>query len=566
MNLRKKLLIKFYSVILLTLIVGVISYPKIISFAPPAYNLLNKVKIRLGLDLQGGIHLEYRADLSKVSFNQKKEAMQALQDVIERRVNAFGVAEPLIYTTKSGDKEHLVVELAGVKDIDKAKAMIKETPFLEFKKEKADQTVQKIPPKILEKINAEKEKRAEKILQEALAGKDFNQLAKENSQDSESKNKGGDLGFIKKGMLLPAVEKVAFDPNFKDGTIYPKLVKSIFGWHIIKKIGERGQGNSREVHIAHILIMLEMQPQAQTQYVPTGLTGKDLKSAKMEIPQQGLSGPEVSLEFNNQGTKLFAALTKDNIGKRVAIYLDGKLVSAPTVQAEITNGRAVISGNFTIAGAKKLANRLNEGALPVPIHLISQHSVDASLGAESFIKSIKAGAVGLGVVIIFMIFYYRFLGLIASIALLIYTALMVAIFKLSTLTPWSITFTLSGIAGFILSIGMAVDANVLIFERTKEELKKGRNVLGSIEEGFNRAWPSIRDGNYSTIITSIILIGVGTGFVKGFAIILVIGVLVSMFTAIIIVKTILEFTVGDWLEKRVWLIARVENKTNEENK
>jgi preprotein translocase subunit SecD len=167
---------------------------------------------------------------------------------------------------------------------------------------------------------------------------------------------------------------------------------------------------------------------------------------------------------------------------------------------------------------------------------------------------------GLAIVLLYVIFYYRYLGLVAAFSLLIYTGLMISIFKLSTYTPWSITFTLSGIAGFILSIGMAVDANILIFERTKEEIKKGRSLLSAVEEGFRRAWPSIRDGNYSTILTSLILIWVGTGFVKGFAIILILGILTSMFTAIVITKTLLRFTLGAWAEKRMWLILRVKKE------
>ena len=237
--------------------------------------------------------------------------------------------------------------------------------------------------------------------------------------------------------------------------------------------------------------------------------------------------PQVGLKFDSEGTRLFAEITKNNIGKHLAIYLDDEIISAPTVQTEITNGEAVITGDFTLDEAKQLVRRLNEGALPVPIELVSQHSVEATLGEQSLETSLKAGAIGLGLVIIFMLIYYRFLGLVASISLIIYAAFMVSIFKLSNFSPWAITFTLSGIAGFILSVGMAVDANILIFERIKEELRKDRNLSGAIQEGFKRAWPSIRDGNFSTILTSFILVNVGTGFVKGFAFILIIGVLIS---------------------------------------
>ena len=266
--------------------------------------------------------------------------------------------------------------------------------------------------------------------------------------------------------------------------------------------------------------------------------------------------PEVGIEFDSEGAKIFAQLTKENIGKQIAIFLDGQVISAPTVQSEISDGKAVITGDFTLEECKKLAQRLNEGALPLPITLIGQQSVEASLGKVSLEKSLKAGAIGIVVVMIFMIFYYRFLGLVASAALVLYTSIMVALFKMSTGTPWSITLTLAGIAGFILSVGMAVDANILIFERTKEEIRKGRSLKGAIDEGFHRAWPSIRDSNISSIITSLILIWFGTGFVKGFAVTLLLGVLVSMFTAIILVRTILTAVVGDWAEERKsWIIA-----------
>lgn len=292
-------------------------------------------------------------------------------------------------------------------------------------------------------------------------------------------------------------------------------------------------------------------------YKSTELTGKNLKSSDVVFSDQGLSEPQVQLKFDGEGAKIFADITKRNIGKTVAIYLDGNIVSAPVVQTEILNGEAVITGNFTTEEAKELKRKLNEGALPVPIKLVSQQSVGASLGKISLEKSLLAGIYGLIVVAVFMIAYYRFFGLIAILALLIYSAMMISIFKLSgTLSDWPITLTLSGIAGFILSIGMAVDANILIFERIREELKKGRSLEGAINEGFLRAWPSIRDGNYSTIITSMILIWMGTGFIKGFAIVLIIGVLLSMFTAIVLVKIIMQFLAGKWLEKRLWLIIK----------
>ncbi|MFH1388314.1 MAG: protein translocase subunit SecD, partial [Patescibacteria group bacterium] len=283
-------------------------------------------------------------------------------------------------------------------------------------------------------------------------------------------------------------------------------------------------------------------------FSPTILTGRYLKGAELQFDQQTYQS-QVSLEFDSEGAKIFEDLTRRNIGKRIAIYLDGSVISAPNVQEAISGGKAQITGNFTLDEAKELVQRLNAGALPVPIDLINQQTIGASLGSISLDKSLKAGIFGFLAILLFIIFYYRLPGLIASLALVIYVILVLAIFKLI-----SVTLTLAGIAGFILSIGMAVDANVLIFERFKEEFKSGKSLGGSIDEGFDRAWPAIRDGNISTMITCIILFIFATGLVKGFALTLGIGVLVSMFSAIIITKTFLRWFVGRKLEewKKIW--------------
>ncbi|MFA5135746.1 MAG: protein translocase subunit SecD, partial [Patescibacteria group bacterium] len=274
-----------------------------------------------------------------------------------------------------------------------------------------------------------------------------------------------------------------------------------------------------------------------------------LKSAAVEF-NQNTGEPEVNLEFDSDGAKLFAEITKRNVGKQVAIYLDGTAISVPTVDQEITGGNAVISGNFTIDEAKTLARRLNAGALPVAITLISQQTIGPSLGRISIARSFFAGLIGVILVALFMIAYYRLPGLLATIALGIYTLLVLAIFKL-----WPITLTLAGIAGFILSIGMAVDANILIFERTREELRSGRSLKSSIDEGFKRAWLSIRDSNVSSIITALILAWFGTSIIKGFAITLAIGIIVSLFSAITITRTFFRLVSGDWLDRHRWLIG-----------
>ncbi len=271
----------------------------------------------------------------------------------------------------------------------------------------------------------------------------------------------------------------------------------------------------------------------------TELTGADIKETSVTFdPNTGK--PQVQLVFTSDGAKKFAAITKRNIGKILAIALDNKFISTPTVNQEIVSNNAVITGNFTIDEANLLSNQLNGGALPVSLTILSSSIIEPTLGASSLSKSLFAGVLGFIIIVIFMTVLYGRLGAIASLALVLYTLFTLAIFKLSSITPFGITLTLSGIAGFILSIGMAVDANILIFERMKEELRLGKGKDTAIELGFSRAWTSIRDSNISTLITSFVLYEFGTGIVRGFALVLAIGVLISMFSAIVVTRTFLR--------------------------
>ncbi len=400
----------------------------------------------LGLDLLGGAHLLFEADLSQVLDNDRNDAMQGVRDVIERRVNFFGVSEPVIQV--SGDNR-LIVELAGIKDVNQAIQMIGETPFLEFKEE--------VP----------------------------------NSQE-----------------LLEEFQK---------------------------KI-DSGQATE--------LDSLTLNEQL---FTPTGLSGSHLKRAQLVFdPQTGQ--PQVSLELNDEGTQLFAAITKKNIGKRVAIYLDGLPISVPVVQTEISNGQAVISGQFTPKEAKLLATRLNSGALPVPVKLISQQTVGASLGAESLSKSLKAGIYGLLLVALFMILFYRLPGIVSVVALLVYVLIVLSVYKVIP-----VTLTLAGVAGFILSLGIAVDANILIFARMKEELALGKTLSQALKEGFSRAWLSIRDSHVTTLLGAAILYMFTTSIVRGFALTLGVGVLTSLFTAIFVTRIFLSLFIGPWFERKKWM-------------
>lgn len=278
-----------------------------------------------------------------------------------------------------------------------------------------------------------------------------------------------------------------------------------------------------------------------SEWKPTGLTGKDLTKANLSTNSQNGQWV-VDLEFNANGTKLFGELTKKLVGQQMAIFFNGELQSAPVIHEPIMGGRAQISGGengFAYDEAKRMVDLLNAGALPVPAKIIEENTVGPTLGADSIAKSKVAGAFGLGFVMLFMIFYYRAPGIIADIALIIYGIILFALFK-----AFSVTLTLAGIAGFILSIGMAVDANILIFERTKEELRAGRTLFTAINSGFDRAFTSIFDSNMTTIITCIILYCLGTSIVKGFALTLAIGVLVSMFTAINVTKNFMHLAFG----------------------
>ena len=535
-----KVRITFFLIFLLTIFSGFIVFPNI-SNKIPGNNYFNKFKIHLGLDLQGGTHLVYQADVSSFDNNEKKESVEGIKDIIERRVNAYGVSEPVVQTNYNGNNYRIIVELAGVKDVNEAIKMIGETPLLEFKLQKG--IINKEDPENKSDIKI----KAEEILEKVKSGEDFSILANKHSEDLGSKDDGGNLPWVIKGEFVPEFDKVIFD-ELKVGEISNYLIESQFGYHIIKKIDERlNEQGKIEVHSAHILFQKPNADFDNIEWENTNLSGKDLKKAQL-IFDPNTQNPLVSLEFNKEGKETFTKITENNIGKPVAIFLDGIMISAPIVQEKITEGKAIISGNFSVQEAKLMVRRLNSGALPVPIKIISQQTIGASLGEDSVQKSLLAGIIGLVTAAIFMILFYRFLGLIAVLALFVYTMLTLALFEMIP-----VTMTLAGVAGFILSIGMAVDANILIFERTKEELYNGKSLNSSIENGFLRAWSSIRDSNISSLITCLILAWFGSSIIKGFAITLAIGIIVSMFSAIIVTRTFLRIIVNKRLEnKKYW--------------
>lgn len=384
---------------------------------------------KLGLDLSGGTQLVYRADLSQIPAGEALDSMAALRDTIEKRVNLFGVSEPLVQTQSAGaitgnPEQRLIIELPGVTDTQKAIELIGQTPVLEFR------------------------------------------------------------------LLKPGVDLATASAS--------STVNDLF--------------------------------------MPSAITGKELASAQLQFQgQAGLAQePVVVLNFNAEGAQRFADLTRSNVGKIFGIFLDGRAISTPVIREVIPNGTAVISGGFSPQEAKDLARNLNYGALPVPISLLNTQTVSGTLGAEAVQDGIKAGLFGLIAVIIFMIAWYRLPGVVAGVALILYTIVSLALFQIIP-----VTLTAAGIAAFILSVGMAVDANVLIFERMKEEMRNGKHIHEAMHDGFARAWPSIRDSNISSMITAVILFWFGTSLIKGFALVFGLGVLISMLTAITVSRTLL---------------------------
>jgi len=527
----------FIVIVLITIFCLLVDIPRVPSWVPFS-RWFTKQKIHLGLDLQGGTQLIYQTDTSNIPDDQRSAAVEGARDVIERRVNFFGVSEPLIHTAKAANEWKIVVELPGIKNVKDAIKMIGETPILEFREQGAPKQLTSQEKKDRENYNKKAEQRANDILKKALRpDADFAALAKQYSEDDGSKAQGGDLGWFGKDAMIQEFEKAAF--ALKKGETSKQLVETSFGYHIIKKIDERKTVDGKEeIMASHILIKTQSleidlsDPQSQWQY--TGLTGKQLKSAQMTFGGD-TNEPEVSLEFNEEGTRLFSEITQRNVGKPVAIFLDGVPISVPTVRETITGGKAVISGDFNIKEAKELSQRLSAGALPVAIQLVSQQNIGPSLGRLSVNKSFVAGVIGLLVVMIFMIVFYGFYGVIASIALLIYALINMAIYKLLP-----VTLTLSAIAGFIISLGMAVDANVLIFERIKDEKRAGKFGETVINDGFRHAWTAIRDSNATTLITCAILYYFGSGLVRGFGLTLGLGVLTSLFTAITVSRNLLK--------------------------
>lgn len=449
----KKHLNRFFLIVVLVVIAGLIALPKelplsfslfnrdvsytlrspVINFDLFGKNYHKEFELKRGLDIQGGIQIVLEADMSAIAQEDREEALASAREIILRRVDLYGLAEPTVKTLVKDGGYRIVVELPGIDNPEDALSLVGQTAQLEF-----------------------------------------------------------------------------------------QLVD-------IEQIEIPAEGDQ------------EATSAAQAVLVPTGLSGAQLKRAVVQS-DQNTGGPLVAIEFNDEGRQLFADITTQHVGEQLAILIDGYPIMAPTIQDAIVTGQATITGGFTYQEAQNLKIQLNAGALPVPIKVLEQRNVNATLGKESVEKSMFAGVVGIALVMLFMILYYGIKGFIASIALMIYAVLTIAVYKVI-----GVTLTLPGIAGLLLSVGMAVDSNILIFERMKEELRLNKPFNIALELGFGRAWDSIKDANLATIITSLVLINPmefsflnSGGMVRGFGITLLIGVLLSLFTGVLVTRTLMR--------------------------
>lgn len=702
---------KIAVIVLFALFLGYFNLPSSLQKAPFTPQSVLNSRVHLGLDLQGGSQLDYKIDLRRVPEKDKKMIVEGVKTVINKRVNALGVSEPNIYTSKVGEEEHLIVELAGVKDLNQAKKIVGKTIQLEFKEEKAGEdpkykeNMRRLAESILKRVNSEKEtfefigqeenlaapekiqfteedwkfseeisdkkirdaventkigvsgpnliegnngytakdeqlvplegffiikptdKRdtsalpekdkavqvshiliayrgadraadsvvrskdeakteAENLLKQLKEGRDFAAAAKELSDEPGAKDSAGKLSQAVKsgGAYVESFTSAALKLS-KAGEL-SGVVESLFGFHIIRA------DDFTQYKYSYIFVSTAPDP-----WQSTGLTGLQFQHAQVDFDQ--FMQPVVSIKFNDEGSKLFEEITGRNVNKKVAIFVGGSLISAPNVNEKISGGSAQISGKFSIEEAQALARDLNTGAIPAPVLLSGQYTIGATLGETALQKSMKAGIIGILIVIIFMIIYYRLPGLIATFALTLYTGILLFMIKSELPLPlalaaalvifvaivykilqskdggWekfisfvlacfilffvtfllsnAIVLTLAGVAGVILSIGMAVDANILIFERTKEELSSGRPLSSAVDVGFDRAWSSIRDSNFSSLITCAILYNFGSSIIQGFAFNLAAGILISMFTAITITKTLMNMFMRTKLGEKTWL-------------
>ncbi len=529
------------------------------------------------------VQLQFKEQQTEVTEEEKQRVVTENIKITEEANNTFSKAKELDDLKKVSEEsttiqfvaandfqkiENLPTELqTAVKTGEKNKVynQLIDTDFAYFivkpLEEKVEQVKEVDASHILiayqgaERANAEvtrtKEEaklRAEEVIKKLNENSDFVELAKEYSDEN---TETGELPSPVKigGSYVPAFTEGALAIENKD-EFTAEPVESSFGYHIIKA---RDIRMTDETLVKYEQLVLIKAQENASGWKNTELTGEHFEFASAGFDQN--SGQIlVNISFNEKGTELFATITKRNLEKPLAIFLDdkpilGEEVYAPMIRSEITDGKAQISGNLNHKEAVELARNLNAGAIPAPISLVGQRTVGATLGEEALESGAKAGLIGIVLLFLYMIFFYRTAGILASIALSMYAVFLIAIFKL-----WPVTLTLAGVAGIIFSIGIAVDANILIFERMKEELKSGKSMLVASREGFDRAWSSIRDSNLSSLLICLVLFIFGSGMIRGFALTLSIGIGLSMFSAITVTRTFLMLLIEKTKIGKKWLI------------
>jgi protein-export membrane protein SecD len=460
--------------------------------------------LKLGLDIQGGMHLVLEVDRTGLNEQEAKDAVDRAREVIENRVNQFGVAEPLIQ--RQGENR-IVVQLPGLLDPDRAKALIGQTALLEF-------IIVKTPDEtraLLDRLDAA-------VAARVPAATDTSKYP----YFDPAKPISSRMLSLERGGVFFADEDVSdvqrFISEIGADTVAMLDSRLLWGAETTYLQGRSGK----------VMYFLEKRPE---------MTGADVATARvgMGLDTQRPDAPGVLLNFTRRGATVFSRVTGANVGRQLAIVLDGVVRSDPTIRERIPRGEASITGSFSDKEAADLSIVLRAGALPAPLDVIEERTVGPSLGQDSVEKGMRAGIIGSIMVILFMLIYYRFSGFIAIIALVLNIWLLLAV-----LGAFHATLTLPGIAGIILTIGMSVDSNVLIFERIREELRTGKTVARSIEFGYQRAFRTILDSNLTTLITALVLFQFGTGPIKGFAVTLSIGLLANMFTAVFVTKIIFD--------------------------
>ncbi|MDD2744996.1 MAG: protein translocase subunit SecD [Candidatus Gracilibacteria bacterium] len=540
---------------------------------------------RLGLDLHGGVELDYKIDFEDLKARGQtyveRDVTEGLKSIIEKRVNSLGTAEPTISTAKYGDESHIIVQIptqsfagenlseAELREknneyIAKAKDTIGKVVRLEFKEEKTSVTPEDI---------AARSTIAKAALEEAKKGGDFATLAKKFAQNNENvkavSGSGVDLENLPSELSIDALKKITttgltgvlegelagFYSIGQDGNAVMTPGEKIFVLANItanttvtreRDVTSTGATNSGSTtkkesfqtrSLSYEALVISQKP---SEWTPAKTAAGKLLDEKYLIRagvnfSQGFS-PQVDLTFNDEGKAIFAELTKRLIGKPIAIFVGGELITAPTVQAIIPDGKAVITGQYTAESAKKLASDINTGIVPAPIYLTSERAIDAKIGNDALVVIVQAGAIGLLAIMIFLTFYYRLAGLLAGVALVVYAILLVAIFK-----SFGIVLSLASIAGMILSIGLAIDANILIFERTKEAIRSGMEINKATAIGFTKSWTAIWDSHVTSFSSSVVLYIFGTSLIKGFGLALGVGILLSLFTAMWVSRILVSY-------------------------